>query len=237
MKTFVRAVTVIAAQDNLKEDFSIPFSLSGVPETDLFVGRKNELTEIRKAFLGDGSHRAVVTLQGLGGMGKGQLAVAFMKERRDYYSATLWLNGKNEDTLKQSFAVMANRLHREHSTSALLRTIPELKNIDQVVSIVKQWLSAKGNHQWMLVFDNIDSPKLPGIEDPQSYDIKSYFPEKHQGHILITTRSSTLKIEKVVSVRKMVDRQESISILSSTSGRKSIDQGISPTVLAPGPLN
>ncbi len=74
-------------------------------------------------------------------------------------------------------------------------------------------------------FDNVDNPKLPGISDPQAYDVKSYFPEAHQGSILITTRSSKLRIGEEVSVKKLLDIQESIAILASTSGREDLDQG------------
>ncbi|SLM38232.1 nb-arc and tpr domain protein, partial [Lasallia pustulata] len=212
------------AQANVKEDFTVPFSLSGIPETESFVGRKEELAKIKEAFQDDGSQRTVVLLHGLGGIGKTQLAVTFVKEHRDTYSAIFWLNGKNEDTLKQSFAVMANRLYKEYPSSALLRTAAEAKDVDQIVGIIRQWLSAKENHRWMLVFDNIDNPKLPGNEDPQAYDVRLYFPEAYQGSILITTRSSRLKIGKVVSVRKLVDIRESIAILTSTSGRVNLDR-------------
>ncbi|KAA6410089.1 MAG: nb-arc and tpr domain [Lasallia pustulata] len=212
------------AQANVKEDFTVPFSLSGIPETENFIGRKEELVQIKEAFQGDGSQRTVVLLHGLGGIGKTQLAVTFVKEHRDTYSAIFWLNGKNEDTLKQSFAVMANRLYKEYPSSALLRTAAEAKDVDQIVVVIRQWLSAKENHRWMLVFDNIDNPKLPGNEDPQAYEVKSYFPETYQGSILITTRSSRLKIGKVLSVRKLVDIRESIAILTSTSGRVNLDR-------------
>ena len=210
----------------MKENFSVPFSLSAVPEVKEFVGRKDELLRIKKAFQGDGSQRKVVLLHGLGGIGKTQLAAASMREHRDIYSAIFWLNGKNEDTLKQSFANMARRLYIEYPFSALLRRAAEEKDADQVVVFIKQWLSIKGNTQWILVFDNVDNPKLPSISDPQAYDIRLYFPEAQQGSILITTRSSRLEeIGEVVSVKKLLDIQESITILTSTSGKENLDQG------------
>ena len=189
------------------------------------MGRKIELITIKEAFQGDGSQRKVVVLHGLGGIGKTQLAVASLKEHRDIYSAIFWLNGKSEDMLKQSFVDMAKRLHHEYPSSALLRKTTEEKDADQVVAVVKQWLSLRGNTQWILVFDNVDNPKLPGPSDPQAYDIRSYFPEAHHGSILITTRSSRLKIGKVISVKKLVDIQEGITILASMSGRENLNQG------------
>ena len=189
------------------------------------MGRKEELITIKEAFQGDGSQRKVVILHGLGGIGKTQLAVASMKEQREIFSAIFWLNGKNEDTLKQSFVDIAKRLYREYPSSALLRKTTGEKDANQVVAVIKQWLSLRGNTQWILVFDNVDNPKLPGTSDPQAYDIRSYFPEVHHGSILITTRSSRLKIGKVISVKKLVDIQESITILVSMSGRENLNQG------------
>lgn len=120
---------------------------------------------------------------------------------------------------------MAKRLHVEYPSWALLKGTVEEKDSDQVVAVVKQWLLIKENTQWILVFDNVDNPKLPGISDPQAYDISSYFPEAHQGSILITTRASRLKIGEVLSVKKLLDIQESIHILTSMSGRDNLDQG------------
>ena len=223
---FIQIRTKIAAQANVKEDFSIPFSLSGIPEIDQFVGRKEELKKIKEALQGVESRRKVVLLHGLGGIGKTQLAAAFAKEQKDAYSAVFWLNGRNEDTLRQSFTGIAKRLYNEHPSSALLRTAAGEKDVDQVAVIIKQWLSIRENTRWMLIFDDIDNPKLPGIKDSQAYDIRLYFPEVDQGSILVTTRSSRLKIGKVVSIRKLLDVQESIMILASTSGREISGEGI-----------
>ena len=187
---------------------------------------------MNEAFQGDGSQRKVVILHGLGGIGKTQLAVAFLKEQRDRYSAVFWLNGKTEETLKKSFAGIAKRLHDEYPRLTLLKTALEGKNANQIVAAIKQWLSRRENTRWILVFDNVDNPKLPDIKDPQGYDIRSYFPEADKGSILITTRSSRLErlvTGKVVFVKKFLDIKESIVILNSTLGATSeriiLDQG------------
>ena len=215
----------------MKNNFSIPLSLSGVPEIEQFVGRKAELDKIKDAFQGHGSQQKVVLLCGLGGIGKTQLAVTFLKKHRDIYPAIFWLNGKNEDTLKQSFADMAKRLYMEYPSSTLLKTAAEEQDANKIFAYINQWLSTRGNTQWILVFDNVDNPKLPGISDPQAYDIRSYFPKAHQGSILVTTRSARLKIGKVISVKKLLDIQESIIILASTSGRANLGQGKYITML------
>lgn len=136
-----------------------------------------------------------------------------------------WLNGRNENTVKQSFAGMASRLYNEYPTSAILMMAEEEQDINQAVAFIKQWLSVKENTRWILVFDNIDNLKLPGIKEPQGYEIRLYFPEAHQGHILITTRSARLDIGKVISVEKFHDIEECIAIIGSISRREDLDQG------------
>lgn len=129
-------VTIIVAQANGKGKFSLPFSLSGVPEIEQFVGRKEELTKMKKAFQGDGCQRKSVILHGLGGIRKIQLAIAFTKEETNNYSAIFWLNGKNKDTLKYSFAGMEKLLHNENTSSPLLTTAVKEKNADQIVEAI-----------------------------------------------------------------------------------------------------
>ena len=167
-----------------------------------------------------------MVLQGLGGIGKTQLVVTFIKQQRDAFSAIFWLDGKNEDILKQSFADMAKRLYNKYPASILLATAAASKDPDQIVDAMKQWLSVKGNTQWMLVFDNVDKPKLSGVKDPQAYKIESYFPEAHQGSILVITRSFRLRIGKVVRLEKFEKVQESIAVLAHMSGRQISDQGL-----------
>ncbi|KAI4599636.1 hypothetical protein KJ359_001733 [Pestalotiopsis sp. 9143b] len=62
-------------------DFSVLFSLSEVPETQHFVARQQELAVMRRALSSDGSCR-IVSLHGLGGIGKTQLATDYDQEPR-----------------------------------------------------------------------------------------------------------------------------------------------------------
>jgi hypothetical protein len=203
----------------------MPFSLYGVPEVEEFVGREKELGQMEEALNGDGSVRKIVVLQGLGGIGKTQLAVRYLTKHRDAYSAAFWLNGKTEDTLKQSFAATAKRLYKRNKDSVLLKAAVETEDIDEAVMSVREWLSIQENHRWIMVFDNVDNPKTPDSTDPQAYDIKSYFAEVYHGSIVVTTRSSSLKFGRVIPIRKLQDIDESIAILSSMSGRPNLDQG------------
>jgi len=80
------------------------------------VAREDKLRDIHEALRGDGSCRTVV-LHGLGGIGKTQLAITYAKRHKDNYSAIFWLNIKDEDSLKQSFANVAKQILREYPSA------------------------------------------------------------------------------------------------------------------------
>jgi hypothetical protein len=194
-----------------EETFSVSFSLSEVSEIEYFVARQEELTEIHNALGGDGSRRTVV-LHGLGGIGKTQLAVAYAKRHRADYSAIFWLNSKDEDSLKQSFASVAMRILQEHPSASRLSAVDEKGDLDEVAVAVERWLSLPKNTRWLIVYDNYDNPKLPGNADRTAVDIRQFLPEAHQGSIIITTRSSQVKIGHRIRVGKLDDVQDGLEI-------------------------
>ena len=173
---------------------------------------------------GDGSRRTVV-LHGLGGMGKTQLSVAYAKRHKNSYSAIFWLNIKDEDSLKQSFAKAARQILQEHPSASRIRNIDINENFDGVVDAVKAWLSLPNNTRWLIIYDNYDNPKLSGNIDSTAIDIRRFLPESYQGSIIITTRSSQVKIGHLIRIRKLENVYDSLKILSNVSRRENLIDG------------
>jgi NB-ARC domain len=205
-------------------DFSVTFSLSDVSETEHFVAREEELAEIHGTLRGDGSRRIVV-LCGLGGIGKTQLTIAYAKRHKDNYSAVFWLNIKDEDSLKQSFAKVARQILREHPSASRLSSVNIKENVDEAIDAVKEWLSLPNNTRWLMIYDNYDNPKLVGNIDPAAVDIRKFLPESYQGSVIITTRSSQVKIGHRIQIRKLEDVRDSVKILSNASRREGLLDG------------
>ena len=183
------------------------------------MAREDELTEIHRALRGDGTRRTVI-LRGLGGMGKTQLTIAYANRHKDNYSAVFWLNIKDEDSLKQSFAKVAKQILQEHPSASRLRSVDIKENLDEVIiDGVKGWLSLPNNTRWLMIYDNYDNPKLAGNKDPAGVDIRKFLPESHQGSVIITTRSSQVKIGHPIQIRKLGDVHDSVKILLNASGR------------------
>ena len=173
---------------------------------------------------GDGSRRIVV-LHGLGGVGKTQLAIAYAKRHKDNYSAIFWLNIKDEDSLRQSFAKVAKQIMRDHPSARWLSSVDTKENLDEVIDAVKNWLSLPNNTRWLMMYDNYDNPKLPGNTDPAAVNIRKFLPESYQGSVIITTRSPQVEIGHPIRIRKLEDVRDSVEILSNASRREGLIDG------------
>ena len=96
-----------------------------------------------------------MVLRGLGGIGKTQLTIAYAKRHKDNYSAVFWLNIKDEDSLKESFAKAAKQILREHPSASRLSSVDVNENLDEVIDAVKGWLSLPNNTRWLMIYDNL----------------------------------------------------------------------------------
>ena len=185
------------------------------------MAREEELEGMYRELNGDGSRRTVV-LHGLGGIGKTQLAIAYAKRYKDSYSAIFWLNIKDEDSLRQSFAKIAKQILRAHPSVSRLSSVDIKGDLDEVIDAIKAWLSLPNNTQWLMIYDNYDNPKLPGSTDPAGVNIRDFLPESYQGSIIITTRSSQIQIGYSIQVRKFENISDSLKILLHTSRREGL---------------
>ena len=188
------------------------------------MAREDELSKLHNALRGDGSRRVVV-LQGLGGIGKTQLSIAYAKRHKDDYSAIFWLNIKDEDSVKQSFAKLAKQISREHPSAIPVSNQETNQNLDEVVESVKAWLSLPNNTRWLMIYDNYDTPKLSSRTDPAAVDIRKFLPDSYQGSVIITTRSSEVGIGQSIQIRKLGDVRDSLQILSTVSRRERLRTG------------
>jgi hypothetical protein len=204
--------------------FTVQSSMLEVSHVDHFVGRSDELAAIHKHLQHDGSRKTVV-VYGLGGMGKTQLALAYAQRHKDEYPAVFWVNSKSEDTLKQDYAVAAKRIYRDHPSLAHLKAVTEGSDLDEAAEAVKRWLSSAGNNRWLVIYDNYDTPKLRGHDEPGTFDIRPFLPEANHGAILITTRSSQLQVGRPIAVKKLLDVEQSLEILTQTSRRDRLSDG------------
>jgi hypothetical protein len=199
----------------LGEGFKFGVNITDAPdiEQSLFVGRSEDLEKMVELLSpeSDSTIRRVVVLGGLGGIGKTQLAIAYIKRHGSSYKSVFWLNASSDATLKGSLRSLA-----------VCAGIVDLRNDqlddDQVRVRVLTWLSIPDNHRWLLVFDNHD--------DLEQYNIKQYYPFASHGSIIVTSRSPELLSGSHIHVNKLRDLGEALCILTTRSGRDNVEKSI-----------
>ena len=206
-------------------DFGVRLRDAPQIDEDHFIGRDHELEQLQTWLTPCPGRQSVVALYGMGGVGKTQLGIHMIRRSGGRYSLVYWLNAKDENTLKAELAVLALEVTEISASSTLTDAYKE----ERLVQQARQWLSQQGNDKWLIVYDNYDNPRLPGIDSATGYDIRAYFPSRAQGSILITTRSPRLAFAKQLRVTKLQDIGQSLAILATRSGRK-VDGGGRKTI-------
>ncbi|KAF3921003.1 hypothetical protein ABW20_dc0108433 [Dactylellina cionopaga] len=140
-----------------------------------FIKRDEILGDVKAQFF-NGENDAilkVMVLQGMGGLGKTQLALEYCKigRKEDLYAAIFWVDADNEVSAKKSF---------EEISEVLKYPDQKFTGPDARVSFVKSALT-EWQATYLMVFDNYDNPK--------AFDIRTYFPNSTTGHVLVTSRS------------------------------------------------
>jgi hypothetical protein len=206
------------------EQFAVAINLASFPEAVQFVAREKELSKMHELLYGH-SNQTCVVLYGLGGIGKTQLTIEYMRRHKEKYTAIFWLNANDQESLKLSFRDIAQQVLKHHPSTSLLAGV-DLDDLDRVEYAVKAWLDLQKNTRWLMIYDNYDNPRTPESIDNSAVDIREFLPQSDQGSIIVTTRSSRVSQGHRVHVQKLLDVQESLEILSNTSGRKGIENGM-----------
>jgi hypothetical protein len=207
--------------------YSIPFSIKGLPVTEHFLRRNREMEKLEEFFETEANadagrkRRKVFVVHGLGGLGKTQFCVEYIRRRKNEFTALFWLDGSSKDALRQSLADAAARVARKGSSLAGL-PVPDAHDIDESIAALHQWLSLKANTGWLLVLDNVDREwqGVSGCDDPQAYDYKDFFPPADHGNVLITIRLSRLQRGKASLRMGAVDNDIGREMLKSRIGRE-----------------
>lgn len=141
-----------------------------------FTGRETLLNELRKS-LTETTRAAVVplpqALQGLGGVGKTQLAVEYAWAYRGHYDLVCWIAADQPLLIPSVLAALTEDLKLPSAGS---------KGIEESAELVRDALQrGEPVDRWLLIFDNADDPE----------EIRPFIPQgRPDGHVLITSRNS-----------------------------------------------
>lgn len=185
----------------------------GVPyqRNSYFTGRESVLARLHEQ-LTQSAVTAVTQVQaisGLGGVGKTQTAVEYAY-RYHYdqrtYAMVFWVKANTEANIATDFAGIANQLALPVSQSTQAEKIPA----------VQAWLST--HHDWLLIFDNADTPDW----------LAGFMPTNPQGRVLVTSRASILDqigIRSPIAL-DVLSSDEAIDLLFERTGYERTDTNL-----------
>ncbi|ETN44019.1 uncharacterized protein HMPREF1541_10884 [Cyphellophora europaea CBS 101466] len=148
----------------------------------------------------DDGFRALV-IYGVGGVGKTQLTLQYIKEHRHRYNPVLWLDASTMHSLRHSFQVAATALKLSDEPSPTDQEGPLSRS--PLVSRVREWLADRdeGDARWLVVVDNADEV---------GHDLKAIIPRGRRGHVIVTSQTQqSSQLFEVRPARLLVDSMQS----------------------------
>jgi len=140
-----------------------------------FTGRENDLRQLREQLRDYGTTVVLpVTLQGLGGVGKTQVAIEYVHRFKTDYDLVWWVDCGQPQFIDASLVDLGASIQDAFGIS-----IPPTSSLDESARQVLKILDhATPGQRWLLVFDNADEIEA----------VRPYIPEGG-GHALITSRN------------------------------------------------
>ncbi|KIM23931.1 hypothetical protein M408DRAFT_27516 [Serendipita vermifera MAFF 305830] len=144
------------------------------PLTKTFVMRKKPWEFIEKILLApqdpnDGDDPRMLFITGIGGCGKTQLMLKFMKEKKSQFAYQFFIDGSSEDRIRADIIRNVRALGTEHAQ----------KGFEDCLI----FLAYPRDGRSLLVYDNVDDPNI---------DLSSLLPHGASCLIAITSRNCTL---------------------------------------------
>jgi tetratricopeptide (TPR) repeat protein len=132
--------------------------------TRYFTGRSELLVTLQKKLQTEGR----VTLTGLGGVGKTQLALAYLRHHQGDYRLVWWLRAEQAPTLAEDYAALADKK----------RLTDPAASIADKIAAAYHWLQ-EADRRWLLVFDNA----------ADAATVTPYLPSNSsRGQVIVTSR-------------------------------------------------
>jgi NB-ARC domain len=205
----------MAQLEKLRRDgFNLKFHPANVPSIHHFEGRETYLQRLADTLLpeSDPDKRKLEIVGGLGGIGKTQLALQFVKSHEDKFSSIFFIDAHSQESVSRTFLGIHLLLWGD-SNRQVSGIVDKPKILDtRMTSEVLDWFCLDGNTRWLLIFDNVD--RQPS--DPDGIDITAFFPPVNRGSILITTRLNPLEVDRLSKpqiILQPMSQDESSSLL------------------------
>ncbi|OQV11228.1 hypothetical protein CLAIMM_15091, partial [Cladophialophora immunda] len=150
-----------------------------LPRNKRFVGREEVIRGLRQQlFTSDAGNK--VSLVGLGGVGKSQVAfqIAYWTKEHKPDHSVFWVSAMSGASFEQTYTEISKKLAVRKSSED-----------EDIRESVRRWLESDESGKWLLVVDNADDMEVLFGSSENPDGIFQYLPESDHGRILFTTRS------------------------------------------------
>ena len=162
------------------------YSHASLSPTKSFIDRPALSSKLTDSLSGDSEsdpgEPILVVVYGLGGAGKSQLVLDYIKKHRTDYAATFWLEAGNAQSIERDFQQIYRILYNLQGVSS-----HQLPNLDEIIALVKSWFLGRDG-RWLIVFDEMDS--LFEDENSTANKLHTWLPGTRNVRVVMTTRDS-----------------------------------------------
>ncbi|MQY14154.1 hypothetical protein SRB5_43160 [Streptomyces sp. RB5] len=163
------------------------------PRNVNFTGRVLSLQDLHTRLTQGTTAVLPEALQGMGGVGKSQIAIEYTYRHSSDYDIVWWIPAEQPAQIRAAFVDLAQRLRLPTSIEANTA----------VPAVLEALRVGKPYRNWLLVFDNAESPET----------VTPFFPHGGTGRILVTSRNGQwVNMARTVQV-DVFDRAESVELL------------------------
>jgi tetratricopeptide (TPR) repeat protein len=170
---------------------------------DLFKGRDEFIQRLHESLSqARGGRMPIISLYGLGGVGKTRVAVEYARSHVEEHSALLFAVAETPEALRRNLAALAGTL------------VPQLDTTEDEVrrTAVIDWLNV--NPGWFLVLDNVDSK-------PALAEVEKLLGGLAGGHVVVTSRLANFSANfRPLELDVLTVEDAAAFLLARTEGRR-----------------
>ncbi|MFD5493001.1 FxSxx-COOH system tetratricopeptide repeat protein [Streptomyces sp. NPDC127091] len=141
------------------------------PRNRAFTGRVQLLEDLHRRLQEGTTAVLPEALQGMGGVGKSQLAVEYVYRHLHEYQVVWWIPSEQPQQIRQFLVMLAGRLGVSVGSGEANSAVP---------AVIEALRIGEPYKNWLLVFDNAENPEA----------VREFFPTNGPGRILVTSRNA-----------------------------------------------
>jgi NB-ARC domain/Tetratricopeptide repeat len=158
-----------------------------------FVGRQSFLDDLHRRLTQD-NRTGALTIQGVAGIGKTQLAAEYARRHRSEYDLVWWISCATQNTARSGMTELASRLGATEPLQA--------QRENQLTDVFDKLQLSRRYARWLLIFDGANEPE----------EIRNLLPPERQ-NALITSRNYEWSATSNMLDLDVFKRSESVEFL------------------------